>query len=351
MAENSFGITNDYPSRKWDVIIVGAGPGGSIAARECAKRGLKTLVIEKRQEIGAPVRCGEGLGEVWMKKSNLEYDPSWCLFESHGALLVSPSGKEIEIRTKNKGYVIERKRFEKKLAQQAILAGAKYIIKSEVFDVLKEKDYVIGVKARTPEGDFDFKAKLVIAADGVDSKTARFAGINTMVSTADVDSGYEYEMEGLKVPKGKQDLIHLYVGNEVAPRGYVWIFMKSPTLANVGIGITGTSGAKGKTAKYYLDKFIASRPDIFKDASMTEIKGGNCPVGRPMEKMGYNGLALVGDAGRMVNAIHGGGIGNAMEAAMLLAEVAKKGIDKNDVSAEFLNKEYTEKWYEMRGNQ
>jgi len=329
----------------YDVIIVGAGPGGSICARDCAKAGLKTLVIDKRQEVGAPVRCGEGLGEVWIKKASLEYDPTWCMWKSNGAAIYTPKGKRMEIIPQNKGYVIERKQFEKKLAAEAIRTGAKYLMKSRVYDVIKENNYVKGVKVETPEGNFDVHSKMVIAIDGIDSKTARYAGINTANPLTEVDSGYEYEMSGLKMDR--PDLIHLFVGTEIAPRGYVWIFPKGRDIANVGIGIAGNNE---KTAKYFLDKFIDAHPEIFKGASVYEIKGGCVPVGIPLEKPYANGLLLVGDAAHMVNPIHGGGMGTSMEAAVIAAKIAKEAVEKNDFSENFFKK-YADLWFEQRGNQ
>jgi digeranylgeranylglycerophospholipid reductase len=302
-------------------------------------------VIEKRQEVGAPVRCGEGLGEVWMEKSGLKPDPAYCYAEMHGAAVYSPKGRRIAIHTKNKGWVIERKVFEKKLAQQAIREGARYLMKSRVYDVIKENGFVTGVRVETPEGNFDIKAKLVIAVDGVDSMVAKYAGINTANPLSEVDSGYEYEMSGLKLPD--KDLIGLYVGNKIAPRGYVWIFPKGPDTANVGIGIGGNNE---KTAKYYLDMFIEAHPEIFSGAGILEIKGGCCPVGMPLEKPYADGLLIVGDAAHMVNAIHGGGMGTSMEAAVLAARTAKEAIGKGDVSAKFFKK-YADAWFEQRGNQ
>lgn len=336
---------SDLVKEKYDVIVVGAGPGGSIVARDCAKNGLKTLVVDKRQEIGAPVRCGEGLGEVWMKKASLEYDPTWCLWKSNGAIVFSPKGRKMEIVTKNKGYMIERKMFEKKLAAEAIRQGAKYMVKARVYDVIKKDGYVAGVKVETPDGKSDVHSKMVIAVDGVDSKTARYAGVNTANSLTDVDSGYEYEMSGLKLER--PDLIHLYVGAQIAPRGYIWIFPKGRDIGNVGIGIAGHDE---KTAKDYLDKFIESRPDIFKTASVYEVKGGCIPVGAPLQKPYANGLMIVGDAAHMVNPIHGGGMGTAMEAAVIAAKVAKEAVEKNDFSEKFFKK-YADLWFEQRGNQ
>ncbi|MEM0372739.1 MAG: NAD(P)/FAD-dependent oxidoreductase [archaeon] len=337
---------SELASISWDVIVVGGGPGGLIAARQCAKKGLKTLCIDRRQEIGSPVRCGEGLGEVWMRFAELEYDPSWCVQEMRGAVIYGPKKAKMVIPTANKGYVVERKIMEKKIAYQAIKAGAKLMLKAQVYDVIKEKGKVSGVRVESNNGYFDIHAKLVIAADGVDSQTARYAGVSTFNPVSEVDAGYEYEMTNCYFDH--PDKIHIFVGNEIAPRGYVWIFPKSKDTANVGIGITGASD---KNAKHYLDKWIASKPEIFKDASIVDIKGGCCPVGAPLKQLAYDGLMIVGDAGHMINAIHGGGMGTSMEAAMLAADVAEKAVKENKFDAAFLNKHYTDAWYEKRGNQ
>ena len=329
----------------WDVVIIGAGPGGLITARQTAKKGLKTLCIDRKQEIGTPVRCGEGLGTVWMKFSDLEYDPTWCIQHMKGAVVYGPAGTKMVIPTENDGYVVERKIMEKKIAYQAIKEGAKFMLKTLVFDTIKEGEKAAGVKVRTPEGEFDICAKMIIAADGVDSQTAKFYGVNTAIPVAEVESGFEYEMENCVFDN--PDKLHIFVGNEIAPRGYVWIFPKSDTAANVGIGIKGDHE---KTAKYFLDKWIAENPKIFENSSIVDIKGGCCPVGRPLKQLCYDGLILVGDSGQMVNAMHGGGMGTAMEAAMLAAEVTKKAIDENNYKAEFLNRHYTDVWYEKRGN-
>lgn len=330
----------------YDIIIVGAGPAGSVCAKECAKYGLKTLVVERRQEIGVPVRCGEGLGEHWIKELGLKADSSWCRRKMLGAAVYAPSGKSVIVKNENTmGYIIERKIFEKKLAEEAIKAGARYMVKSQVYDVIKEDGFIKGVKIETPEEKLEIEGRLIIAADGVDSKTARYAGINTVADLKEVDSGYEYEMAGLNIPN--PDLIHIYVGNRIAPRGYVWIFPKEEHVANVGVGIIGNDP---KTAKEYLDSFIEQHPEIFENASPIEVKGGCIPVGKPLEKPYANGLLVIGDAARMVNPIHGGGMGNAMEAAILAAKTAKEAIDASDVSEEFLKK-FAEEWYEIRGKQ
>ena len=76
--------------RDYDVVIVGAGPAGSMTAKWAAKNGAKVLMIEKRQEIGSPVRCGEGISKSWHKSVGLRLDKKSVAWEVKGAKIVSP---------------------------------------------------------------------------------------------------------------------------------------------------------------------------------------------------------------------------------------------------------------------
>jgi digeranylgeranylglycerophospholipid reductase len=143
-----------------------------------------------------------------------------------------------------------------------------------------------------------------------------------------------------------ENLLHLFFGTDVAPRGYVWIFPKRDGTANVGIGI---GAYEKKTAKYYLDKWIAEQEGM-KNGSIIEVNGGAIPVGGFLEKMQADNLIVAGDAGHMVDPIHGGGIGIAIEGGRLAAKHAIKAIKENNFSKENLE-EYTKEWYKERGNE
>jgi len=332
---------------EYDAIVVGAGPAGSIAARILAENDIKTLVVEKKQEIGTPKRCAEGINIDGLEKVGLKPDPVWARREIKGAVLYSPHGKSLEMfLDKKRGYVIERKIFEKYLARDAIRAGARYMVKTLATEVIKEDGKISGINAVHMGKKLRIKSKLIIAADGVDSKIAKSAGLNTKNPLTDYHSGFQYEMVGLNLKN--TDLLHIYFGNEIAPKGYVWIFPKDDDTANVGIGILGRLSDKGNKAKDYLDRFIENHPQIFKNASAIEINAGGIPVGSSIDPLVMDGLMVVGDAAHQVNPIHGGGMALAMNAAKISAEVGVKAIKEGDLSKKRLY-EYENIWRETEG--
>ncbi len=329
--------------REFDAIVIGAGPAGLRAADRLAKAKLRVLCLEKKQEIGVPKRCAEGLGIGWFHTLGLKPDKKWAVQEINGAVLYAPSGKSLQLRfPKTSGYILERRVFEKQLAKQAVLSGALVKTKADAFE-FKRKGGKVNVKVEEAGDIREYAAPLIIACDGVETMTGRRLGVNTAMGLSDYDSGYQYEMVGIDIPDEK--LIHLYFGTAIAKRGYVWIFPKGKHHANVGIGIAGTSE---QTAKSCLDKFIAARPGLSK-GSVIEVNCGCIPVGGFLPDMTADNLLIVGDAAHQVNPIHGGGIGIAMEAADLAADVAIKAFKARDFSHRFLQ-QYNALWYRLRGN-
>ncbi len=121
-------------SYQYDVVVVGAGPAGSMTARFAAAGGCRTLLIEKRQEIGSPVRCGEGLARHFVEDTKLPFDQKWVGREVKGAKIFSPNGTELTIEEAHAGnevgIVLERDAFDKAVAKEAARAGADIWLKT-----------------------------------------------------------------------------------------------------------------------------------------------------------------------------------------------------------------------------
>jgi digeranylgeranylglycerophospholipid reductase len=306
-------MANDY-----DVIVVGCGPAGAMAAKEAAKAGATVAAFDKRKELGAPVRCGEGIGLHWIETLGATLRRKAVSAEINGSVLVSPDWKrKVTIRNEQtKGVVIDRKVFDKDLAIDAARAGAEIFLHSEVFGLVKDGVKISGVNAFVDGKPREFRASAVIAADGGESIIARLAGINTTATLYDTDFGVEYEMANVQC----EDLIEIYFSSADAPRGYVWVFPKGKDVANVGVGI---GGMHSPNAKYYLDRWLKAHPERFAKAQPVAVKGGIIPVGAPMTDAAVGeGIIVAGTAAHQVDPIHGGGICLAMEAGKLAGEIA-----------------------------
>jgi len=321
-----------------ECLVIGAGPAGSIAAKELASKGIETIVIEKRQEIGAPKRCAEGVSKHSLEKLGIKVHELGITRVIKGAVLYSPSGKKVVMDGQGmEGYVLERKVFEKYLASEAIKEGARYMIKTQATNMVRENGRW-RVSIKNLDGEDEIVANLVIGADGVESKVGRWAGLKTLNRLTDYHSGIQFEMAGVNTD---ENYIHLFFGNEVSPLGYAWIFPKAFS-ANVGLGIL-EKGAKMR-AYDYLKKFIEEHEDIFKNASPIEINSGGVPVAH-FTGMAADGVMLVGDAAQLVNPIHGGGIVRAMHSSIMAAEVAEQALKEKNLSKERLM-EYENMWNE-----
>jgi len=319
---------------RYDVIVVGAGPAGSIAARTAAENGLDVLLIEKRQEIGDPVRCAEGTGKLGLMEF-MEPDPRWICAEVTGARIFAPDGTCVELSEKlagkEVGYVLERKIFDRAVAKSAAKAGAEVQVKTQATSLLKEDGLVCGIRGKHRGDDFEARAKVVVGADGIESKVGKWAGIRTTLKPKDIETCAQFLVTDIDI---KADSCDFYLGNDRAPGGYVWIFPKGKREANVGLGILGSRFA-GKHPIDYLHEFMAWR---FPEGKIIETVVGAVPASGMLKQLSMGGLVLVGDAGRVSDPITGGGIYNGMVSGRIAGNVIADAIKTNDVSAKKLQR-------------
>ncbi|WP_423792200.1 NAD(P)/FAD-dependent oxidoreductase [Methanocaldococcus indicus] len=326
----------------YDVVVVGAGPGGSCAAYSSAKKGAKTLLIEKSQEIGEPVRCAEAI--PFLEDFGIEPKEEFIRNKIVGGYLFSPSGYRIEIRQdKAQGYVVERKIFDKYLAIRAVKAGAKCSIKSTALRLERDGDEWIVVVEYLGD-EYEVRSKIVIAADGVESNIAEYAGLKCKKKPLEVCSCAEFEMVNVKFINN--EMMEFYFGNDIAPKGYAWIFPKGET-ANVGLGVRD----KKKKAIDYLYEFLEYNlvKDRLDKATPIEFKVGGAPVSGPIEKTYTDGVLVVGDAAGQISPLTGGGIYLAMDCGFIAGEVAGEAIKNKNWSEEYL-KVYEDRWKERHYN-
>jgi digeranylgeranylglycerophospholipid reductase len=324
---------------QYDVIVVGAGPAGSTAARFAAAGGTSVLILEKDRDVGYPVRCGEAVSHEGVIQF-IQPDPKWIAATVTRFRLVAPNGKSVVPRLEGTAYVLERRLFDYELAKLAAQEGAEVITKAYVYDLLKDDSgKAIGVKALIKDTSVEIHARLIIGADGVETRVGKWAGIDTASSIHDMESCAQMTISGIEV---EQDILEFFFGEHVSPGGYVWVFPKGKKTANVGLGIT-VEEARKKSAIQYLQEFVERKyPHA---AVLTHIAGG-VPCAKTCETLVKNNVILVGDAGHQVNPTSGGGIISGMIGGMIAGQVAAEAVKQNDLS--YLS-EYETRWQKRLG--
>ncbi|MBU1679476.1 MAG: NAD(P)/FAD-dependent oxidoreductase [Bacteroidetes bacterium] len=305
-------------NKEYDIIVVGAGPAGTMAARFAAEHGVSVLVLEKDRDVGYPVRCGEAISKAGVE----EFIPSNDKFIASKIdkfSMISPDGTELIIPLEESGYILERRIFDYELAKTAVSAGAEIITRAYVNGLLFDNDAVAGVEVEYRGETHKIKSKIVIAADGVESRVGRWAGIKTHIDFRDMESCVQITAANIPVD---QNTLYFYFGKDYAPEGYFWIFPKGGNTANIGLGISGNIGKK-KSALSFLNEFMTNN---YPNASiLTQIAGG-VPSTITLEKIAAPGIILVGDAARQVNPLSGGGIASGMIGGKIGGTIAGESI-------------------------
>jgi len=322
---------------RYDAVVVGAGPAGLTFARFLASKGFKVTVMEKN-EVLAVKPCGEGISARVLVTAELSRSDvsRFASREIRGALVVAPNEKGVEIASKggDMGYVINKRNFLRVLGEYAAAAGADIYVKEPVREAVKDGS-AVKVTSRTLE----VEASLLVGADGYMSLIAKKfdlegPGERKVIPTV------QYVMANVSTPD--PSLTYFYLGNDVAPKGYVWVFPKDGTIANVGIGVQGAA------PKAYLDKFIKSHPEIFSKARILEFQGAAVTISGLLKRITADNVMLIGEAAGQVIPLTGGGIHASIAGGKIAAEVAAKALEEGDLSERSLN-EYTRRYNEYWG--
>jgi digeranylgeranylglycerophospholipid reductase len=328
--------------KKFDVIVVGAGTGGCLAAKTVAEAGLEVCMIDQKpeQNIGDKV-CGDAIGKHHFDNIHLAH-PSGAELEQkiEGIKVYSPD-METVVTVKGEGihgYLVNRQLFGQRLLKEAKDAGATLIDSTIVAEPVIKNGYVVGVLTKDPEtgGKSEIFAQVVVDASGhsavLRKKLPPELGIETEVKDEDVEVCYR-EIREVKETVSELGFCKIYLDLQRFPGGYCWIFPKSSTTVNVGLGVAMTKGFPNPKKLY--QEFLLPMP-LFKGSRALTGGGGLVPTRRPISCMVGNGVIIIGDAACQVNPIHGGGIGSSMMGGVKAGEVIIKALEKGDVSREVL---------------
>jgi digeranylgeranylglycerophospholipid reductase len=333
-------LTGRKNKMKYDAVIVGSGPAGSVTARFAAETGAKVLIVERRAEVGVPVLCGEGISQKVDHFKVLE-GKRWIATKMEGARVFSPNGTKITLSAEyagnETGYVVYRDIFDQELAREAAQKGAEIMLNTCAIDLLKKDGKIKGIVVQHFDETLEIEADVVVGADGVESRIGKWAGIQTTLKPHDLETCVQYTLCNIDWDSPYCDF---FLGKHVAPGGYVWVFPKGKDVANVGIGILASLSESGK-ALHFLDRFIATQPELKKGEPLRVITGAD-PVAEPIQSVKDN-LLLVGDAARQVDPITGGGLMHTIEAGKYAGVTIAKAVEKQRFDSQTLS-DYETKW-------
>ena len=294
---------------KVDVLVIGSGPAGSVSARYAAKSGASVLVLERRPEVGVPVRCGEFMPSdeeilnMFPKLTDMGSlfdipDDLRCL-DTYGINLIDPDNRETMLEFN--GYTTDRDRFDQYLAGLAKEAGAEISL-NHAFNGIRD-----GV-ALTDEGEIGYK--VLIGADGPGSRVAQSLGLQR--------NRNPYPAVTAQVKGDFEPYTQMFFGG-IAPGAYGWIIPKDGR-ANVGVGMS-PKFSEG-SLKSYFDKFMDRHG--FKPEG--KVYGKYVPSEGPIPKTVSGNGMVVGDAAGQVISVNGGGIPLAMIAGRICGTVAGENV-------------------------
>lgn len=307
----------------FDVVVIGSGPAGASTARAAAGRGLRVLLVDKKQELGAPIQCSGAVSAHALADANVPPVAEFTLAPIFGFATYRTDGavttldyrqlKPAAYQHTPLGYVVDRRRFDRYLMTLAERAGAEVWLKTEGTGYSMGEDGVVKVRLERFGQSALVRTRVLVGADGVQSQVGRWAGLRTHLPLDQIASCLQYVVDGVET----SGLLEIITGKQWAPGGYAWIFPKGHGYAEIGLGVTRTM--TNRDARYHLDYFLKHSflADRFKDVRILEVQGGGVPLAAPLKKPYADGLLLVGDAARHVNPITGGGIHTALRDGVL----------------------------------
>ena len=320
---------------KFDIIIVGAGPGGSTAAQVSAQAGLKTLLLEKEDLSGGKKgrykACGGAMAWELVEKTHYPVDEIDRVIEYLDLHHFNDNEYKTSFSKAGKGAVVWRSKFDLYLTKIAMKFGAQLKDDEPLLKISKiDNEW----KITTSKGEY--RTKYVIAADGVNSPTLKkldwpiFKKEDVVLTiTQEIKSTPEKIAKTL----GK-DKVHLYFGKDLIAMGYGWLFPKGDTIT-VGWGnrLDFIENTRKEFAKFLTLKVVK---DALDGTKLLKEKSVRIPVG-VRSKIYEDGVFAVGDAGGFVDPISGKGIPYAMMSGKIAIEIILKKMKKeNEVGKAYL---------------
>ena len=322
-------------SKAFDVIVVGAGPIGSVTAEALARTSLRVALLEEHPSIGLPNHCSGLISPRTLELAGVA-EEAVGLARFSSARVWGPGGKHLWLRSNSvQAIAIDRPRFDQLLAKRAVDAGATLMLDTQAHRFVRLEERV-QVEARAGESTLHLYAPLLIGADGANSRVARWMGKKPACEIIPaIKADVIFQGSGT-------DSIEIFVGNSIAPGWFGWIIPLQGGVARIGIGAT-------RAPRRYFESFLDLIRRKFGDFVVEGTRSASLPLG-PARDFVVDNVMLVGAAARQTKPTTGGGIYFGIQAAQLAAATAAKAVERGDCSHRKLA-EYERAWHRSGGRE
>ncbi len=298
----------------YDVIVVGAGPAGAFASLKLSEKGIKTLLIEKKEKVGEPIQCGEGLSEYALIENNIKPEDIFITRKIKGSKTFTPSGHYIIFPIP--GFLIKRNIFDKYLTEKAIEKGGKLKTNEKVLSINKKDNFFKVISNKN-----EYYSKFVILATGP------YEGIKgIMYPEVRKITAIEFRF---RANNYDDEYLHFYFGDEFKPF-YGWVFFHG---CETGVG----TGFYGKVNNLFAIKTLMKKYG-FENGEIVKKIAGKIPFSKFPIPFDPEGVLRIGDAIGAVHPFTAGGIHGALTTGRIAAETIIENFDEKEI-----NKIYYEK--------
>ena len=313
----------------YDTIIIGAGPIGSYLAEKLAHHGYKTLVLDKKSDVGDDVCCTGIVGKECLDL--LAIDDDLILRQVNSARFVAPSGKSIRLwRNDNVAFALDRPALNRALADRAKKAGVDYQLESLVTNIQIDSQ-AVRVQVSVEQKSISHLAQTTIIATGLDSRLPQKLGLGNIVESI-IGAQAEVQMKGM-------DEVEVYLDHELAPGGFAWLV---PTCNGKGLAGLMTRQQPKKQLRALLYQ-LKNKDKIISD----EISAGYGVIPlKPLPRSYSNRVLVVGEAAGQVKPTTGGSIYYGLLCADIAIDTLRAASATSDFSALKLAS-YQKQWKTM----
>ncbi|MFX1474541.1 MAG: geranylgeranyl reductase family protein [Promethearchaeota archaeon] len=298
-----------------EVIVIGAGPVGGLAARQLARLGLSVLLLEDHRQVGRPVHCAGLIGIEGLHGLGIHPKKSAIINRVRASVLHAPSGVALTVdKGHSHAYVLHRNLLDQQIVHEAESAGAKLLLGNRVTHCQPTQT---GVKVTVREAGStkEYRAHVAVDAEGINARLARQNGLLGPKKSF-ILPALQYEVSNVSL---LADRVHLYFDNRLAPKFFLWVIPLDAHRARVGLA------SAGRKVRKSLENFLSKTP-MLKDAKVDKRYGGLVYSGGPFGKTVAERFIAIGDAAGQTKATSGGGVVYGGRCAIIAAASIRRAL-------------------------